>query len=164
MHVDVAERLEKSRSYEPCARAILGLCFFRRATPRVDQVQHGDLVFEVDRGIVGVRVQQAKYHSKHGDHATFRTCTQSGFETEWRKIQAGEGPDFFLSAFRHEHTKPDQRIGRWLLLDLAPFSGARIRKYGPYWNRDGSGLYRVQATDFPNGSLIESGLFLAVDP
>lgn len=158
----------KSRGYDQCAKAILGLCFFEQTPELVDQEQHGDLVFEMDGGIVGVRVQKHYYWEQFDDHATFRYKTQSGIETEWRKILIGEGPDYFLSAFKHPKDKPDTRIGRWLLLDMKPFVGFSGVYHGPFKNKingkfDGSSLMRVQKDDFPKDALIKSGQFLTID-
>ena len=161
MDAEVKKRLDASWKYEPCAAAILGLCFFRRAPELIDKQHHGDLVFAVDRGIVGVRVQNRKWHGKHGDHATFRVKTQSGIETEWEKICAGTGPTHFLSGFRHAK-HPEQLIGRWLLLDLSNIT-ASTRVYGPFNNTDGSSLVRMQRKDFPHGALVRSGNYLRVD-
>ena len=161
MDTEVQSRLDRSMRFEPCASAILGLCFFQRASELIDQREHGDLVFKVDSLIVGVRVQRRRYHEDYGDHATFRVRTQNGMETEWAKICAGNGPSHFLSGFE-DARKPNSRIGRWLLLEVGPLS-EETRVYGPFQNRDGSSLVRVQREDFPSGSLVRSGNFLRVD-
>ena len=147
--------------FELCASAILGLCFFQRASELIDQREHGDLVFKVDSLIVGVRVQRRLYHERYGDHATFRDRTQSGMETEWAKICTGTGPSHFLSGFE-DAKKPNTRIGRWLLLETGLFR-EQTRKHGPFSNKDGSSLIRVQREDFPSGSLVASGNCLRVD-
>ena len=147
--------------FEPCASAILGLCFFRRASELIDQREHGDLVFKVDSLIVGVCVQMRIYHERYGDHATFRVHTQCGIETEWVKICVGAGPSHFLSGFE-DAKKPDSRIGRWLLWDVGALT-EKTRVYGPFSNDDGSSLVRMQREDFPPGSLVASGNFLRMD-
>ena len=161
MLAEVQRRLDRSRLFESCAAAILGLCFFQRAPVLVDKRRHGDLVFAVDSLIVGVRVQRAEYHERFGDHATFRFCTQSGVETEWAKVCAGKGPTHFLSGFEDEQN-PNSRIGRWLLLETKMLT-VQTHVYGPYPNADGSSLVRIQRMDFPSGSLVRSGNFLRVD-
>ena len=161
MDAEVQHRLDLSRGFEPCASAILGLCFFRRASELIDQRDHGDLVFKVDSLIVGVRVQSRHYHEQFGDHATFRVRTQSGRETEWAKICAGTGPSHFLSGFKSAQN-PKKLIGRWLLWETGKLS-ERTRRDGPFKNRDGSSLVRVQREDFPPGSLVRSGNYLRVD-
>ena len=118
-------------------------------------------MFAIDSLIVGVRVQRLTYYERFGDHATFRVHTQSGMETEWAKVCAGNGPTHFLSGFE-DAQNPNNRIGRWLLLQTKMLT-AQTRVYGPFYNADGSSLVRLQHDDFPSGSLVRSGNFLRVD-
>ena len=161
-------RFDRSRRFESCASAILGLCFFRQASKLIDQEHHGDLVFQVDSLIVGVRVQRWSVHGKYGgDSATFRVHTQSGRETEWAKVCAGTGPSHFLSCFedpKHPCKKDAEhfRIGRWVLLDMSKVT-SDTRVHGPFSNGDGSTFVRLRREDFPAGSLVASGDFLRVD-
>ena len=149
--------------YEPQASAILGLCFFRRATLREDTENHGDLVFEVDKAVVGVRVQDARWWDKHGDHLTFRDRTQSGKRTEYARIKKGKGPDFFLSAFRN--TDDADSIGRWILFDVLQIRCVltAIPIHGPFQNGDGSSLVRIHADDLHQGAVRNSGFGLTRD-
>ena len=169
MDAKVKSRFDRSRRFEACAAAILGLCFFRQASKLIDQEHHGDLVFQVDSLIVGVRVQSWANHGKWGgDNATFRVCTQSGRETEWTKILAGTGPSHFLSCFedpKHPCKKDAKnfRIGRWVLLDMNKIT-KDTRTHGPFSNHDGSTFRRLRREDFPSGSLVRSGHYLRVDP
>lgn len=157
MRDEVRKRLEESKRYHRNLKAILGIALFSDAHESEDR-QHFDLMFRTAVGSVGARLQKAEYHDRYGPHVTFRVRTQSGLETEWKAILAGNGPDMFLSAFKC--AADDRRVGRWYLLHTI---GCITAKAVERSNRDGSSLVRVQLSDVP-GAVHSSGNRLKLDP
>lgn len=121
---------------------------FREATLDEDQKKHTDLVYDSPSGNVGFRIQRREYYMRYGAHFTIREATQSGKETEYKRIMHGLGPGFMLAAFEHEDSQDRGWIGLWWLINMKKFRYAPERGILRR-NKDGSTFRRIQLDQYP---------------
>ncbi len=145
-----------SDAFIPAIKHIVGPLLLEESSLEVDTQQAADLVILNARDKkIAARVRRHGYANSYGYEFTIRSKRDSGAKTELEKIVDGFG-DWLFYGHADEN---GMDISRWMVVDLAYWRAALIRRKAPYKkqsNGDGTHFVAFDVRELPSDVLIAS--------
>lgn len=143
-----------SDAFIPAIKKIVGPLLLEESSFEVDTQQAADLVILNARDkTIAARVRRAGYADRYPYEFTVRSKRDNGARTELEKMVDGFGDWMF---YGHAH-EDGMNVSRWMVINLASWRAALIRKQAPYQkqsNGDGTHFVAFDIRALPQSVLI----------